>query len=140
LLADRKYVREAIPDGLWNAPADLSRRYPTSLVGLVLKLDPSRLKKPLIKRSARTPDRKKLQATFFQLPTESARRVNALQSWCRIRTTQSVSSLIFARPITLPSAVRVGRPSHHVVYSTFSQLWRAARRPRSRQSIHEKQS
>jgi hypothetical protein len=38
---NRKYVREPIPDELWNAAADLSRRYPTSLVGRVLKLEPS---------------------------------------------------------------------------------------------------
>jgi hypothetical protein len=42
---NRKYVREPIPDELWKAAADLSRRYPPSLVGRVLKLDPSRLKK-----------------------------------------------------------------------------------------------
>ena len=53
----------------WNAAADLSRGYPPSLVGRVLKLDPSKLKKLLIKRSARTSVRKKPQATFFQLPT-----------------------------------------------------------------------
>jgi hypothetical protein len=67
---NRKYVREPIPDELWNAAVDLSRRYPPSLVGRVLKIDPSRLKKFLIKRSARTSVRKKPQATFFQLPTE----------------------------------------------------------------------
>jgi hypothetical protein len=70
--ANRKYLREPIPNELWNAAADLSRRYPTSLVGRVLKLDPSRLKKFLLKRSARTSNRKKSQATFFQLPTEIA--------------------------------------------------------------------
>src|SRR5262245_56907328 len=70
--ANRKYVREPIPDELWNAAADLSRRYPTSLVGRVLKLDPSRLKKLLIKRSAHTSVRQKPQAAFFQLPTEIA--------------------------------------------------------------------
>jgi len=32
---NRKYVREPIPDELWTAAADLSRRYPTSLVGRV---------------------------------------------------------------------------------------------------------
>jgi hypothetical protein len=66
---NRKYVREPIPDELWNAAADLSRRYPPSLVGRVLKIDPSRLKKLLIKRSAGTSTRKKPQATFFQLST-----------------------------------------------------------------------
>jgi len=50
---NRKYVREPIPDELWNAAADLSRRYPPSLVGRVLKLDSSILKKPMVKRSAR---------------------------------------------------------------------------------------
>ena len=42
---NRKYLREPIPDELWNAAADLSRRYPPSLVSRVLKIDPSRLKK-----------------------------------------------------------------------------------------------
>jgi hypothetical protein len=67
---NRKYVREPIPNDLWNAAADLSRRYPPSLVGRVLKIDSSRLKKFLIKRSARNSVRKKPQAAFFQLPTE----------------------------------------------------------------------
>jgi hypothetical protein len=69
---NRKYVREPIPDELWKAAADLSRLYPPSLVGRVLKLDPSRLKKSLIKRSARTSVQKKVQATFFHLPNEIA--------------------------------------------------------------------
>jgi hypothetical protein len=69
---NRKYVREPIPDELWHAAAGLSRRYPPSLVGRVLKLDPSKLKKLLIKRSARASARKKPQAAFFQLPTEIA--------------------------------------------------------------------
>jgi len=68
--ANREYVREPIPAELWNAAADLSQHHPPSLVGRVLKLDPSRLKKLLIKRSARTSVRKKPQAAFFQLPTE----------------------------------------------------------------------
>ena len=55
---NRKYMREPIPRELWNAAADLSRRYLPSLVGRVLKLDPNRLKKPLIKGSARSSARK----------------------------------------------------------------------------------
>ena len=70
--ANRKYVREPIPDELWSAAADFSRRYPPSLVGRVLKIDPSRLKKLLIKRPVRPSTRKKRQAAFFQLPTEIA--------------------------------------------------------------------
>ena len=38
--ANRKYLREPIPDELWNAASDLSRRYPPSVVGRVLKLEP----------------------------------------------------------------------------------------------------
>jgi hypothetical protein len=69
---NRKYVREPIPEELWNAAAGLSRRYPPSLVGRVLKIDSSRLKKLLIKRSPRTSNRKTPLATFFQLPAEIA--------------------------------------------------------------------
>jgi hypothetical protein len=60
--ANRKYVREPISDELWNAAADLSRRYPPSLVGQVLKLDSSKLKKFLFKRSPRASVRKQPQA------------------------------------------------------------------------------
>jgi hypothetical protein len=67
---NRKYLREPIPNELWNAAADLSRHYTPSLVGRVLKIDSSRLKKFLLNRSPRTSVRKKPQAAFFQLPTE----------------------------------------------------------------------
>jgi hypothetical protein len=70
--ANRKYLREPIPNELWNVAADHCRRYPPSLVGRALKLDSSKLKKLLIKRSPRTSTRKKPQAAFFQLPTEIA--------------------------------------------------------------------
>jgi hypothetical protein len=70
---NRKYVREPIPDELWNAAADLSRRHPPSLVGCVLKLDPCRLKKLLIKRSARTTTRKKPQACPSPTPHPNAK-------------------------------------------------------------------
>jgi len=51
--ASRKYVREPIPDDLWSAAADLSRRYPPSLVGRVLKIDSSRLKKRVLAATTR---------------------------------------------------------------------------------------
>jgi hypothetical protein len=66
--ASRKYVREPIPDDLWSAAADLSRRYPPSLAGRVLKIDSSRLKKPATKKSDRV--RNKPQTAFFTLPPE----------------------------------------------------------------------
>ena len=51
--ANRKYVRESIPDELRSAALEALRSYPPSLVHRVLKLDPSRLRnKPPAKRSA----------------------------------------------------------------------------------------
>lgn len=51
--ANRKYLRESLPDELRSAAQEMLRRYPPSLIHRVLKLDPSRLKKrPPAKRSA----------------------------------------------------------------------------------------
>jgi hypothetical protein len=51
--ANRKYVREPIPDELRCAAQEMLRRYPPSLIHRALKVDPSRLKKkPPAKRSA----------------------------------------------------------------------------------------
>jgi hypothetical protein len=47
--ATRKYKRETTPEELRRAALEMSRRYPPALVGRVLKLDPSRLKKPVAK-------------------------------------------------------------------------------------------
>ena len=101
----RKYMREPIPDELWNAAADLSRRYPPSLVGRVLRLDPSRLKKLLIKRSPRTSVRKKPQATFLQLPTgialpEVGSSLPQIPNGCRLQIERSDGSRL---TLTLPS-------------------------------------
>ena len=53
--ANRKYVREPIPDDLRSAVLEMSRRYPPSLIHRVLRVDPSRLKnKPPAKRSSPT--------------------------------------------------------------------------------------
>lgn len=86
--ANRKYVREPIPDELRSAALEMARRYPPSLIHRVLKLDPSRLKiKAAAKRSTRTAvTKKKLAArrptrtaatklpapAFFKLPTTTA--------------------------------------------------------------------
>jgi hypothetical protein len=43
--ANRKYVREPIPDELRRAALEMLRRYPPSIVHRILKVDPSRLKK-----------------------------------------------------------------------------------------------
>jgi hypothetical protein len=103
--ASRKYVREPVPDDLWSAAADLSRRYPPSLVGRVLKIDSSRLKKLLIKRSPRTSNRKKPQATFFQLPTgialpEVGSPLPQIPAGCRLQIERPDGSRL---TLTLPS-------------------------------------
>jgi len=86
---NRKYARQPIPDELWNAAAGLTRRYPTSLVGRVLKLDPSKLKKLLIKRSARTSVRKKRIASQNEAPSHLSNLSSHL-----------MESRIFLDPIT----------------------------------------
>ena len=68
--ANRKYKRETTPQELRCAASEMSRRYPPALVGRVLKLDPSRLKKPVAKPLQRAITRKKSGPAFFQLPTE----------------------------------------------------------------------
>jgi hypothetical protein len=83
---NRKYMRELIPDELWNAAAELSRRYPTSLVGRVLKLDLSKLKKPLIKRSSRT----SVRSPGTHCDT------GAPKAYIRLRRTYHCSSLLIA--------------------------------------------
>jgi len=91
--ANRKYVREPIPDGLRSAALEMTRRYPPSLIHRVLKLDPSRLKnKAAAKRSTRTAVTKKKPAArrptrtagtklpapaFFKLPTTAALPVDS---------------------------------------------------------------
>jgi hypothetical protein len=45
---NRKYMREPIPDELWKAAADLSRRYPPSLAGRVLSAKKRRAEKSAI--------------------------------------------------------------------------------------------
>ena len=103
--ANRKYLREPIPNELWNEAAELSRRYPPSLVGRVLKIDASRLKKFLIKRSARTSTRKKPQATFLQLPAgivlpEVGSPLPPIPTGCRLQTERPDGSRL---TLTLPS-------------------------------------
>jgi hypothetical protein len=51
--ANRRYVRESIPDELRSAVLEMRRRYSASLIQRVLKVDPSRLKeRPPVTRSA----------------------------------------------------------------------------------------
>jgi len=51
--ASRQHLRASIPDELRRATLEMSRRYPSSLIKRVLKVDPARLKRALsAKRSA----------------------------------------------------------------------------------------
>jgi hypothetical protein len=68
--ANRRYKRETTPEELRRAALEMSRRYPPALMGRVLKLDPSRLKKPVAKPLQCGVTRKKPCTAFFQLPTE----------------------------------------------------------------------
>src|SRR5215831_1182936 len=70
--ATRKYTRQPIPDEFRQAAAEMARRYSTSLVRHILKLDPWRLKKPATKRSDRV--HHKPQTTFFTLPPDIVTR------------------------------------------------------------------
>jgi hypothetical protein len=67
---NRKFVREPIPDALRQAAAEMTRRYPSSLVGRILKLDPSRLRRPATKKPERP--RKRPAVAFFKLQPEVA--------------------------------------------------------------------
>jgi len=66
----RKYLREPIPDELRQAATEMSQRYSPALVGRVLKLDSSRLKKLGAKPARRKAPLKKPQSAFFKLPTD----------------------------------------------------------------------
>jgi hypothetical protein len=82
--ANRRYIREPIPDELRNAALEMTRRYPPSLIHRLLKIDPSRLKKkPVAKRPApkkngaakhysETAVSKLPPPTFFKLPEVAA--------------------------------------------------------------------
>jgi hypothetical protein len=84
--ANRKYVREPIPDELRSAALEMLRRFPPSLIHRHLKVDPSRLKKKpqpsrpirssVPNRKAKSSTRAKLttlpQPAFFKLPVDSS--------------------------------------------------------------------
>jgi hypothetical protein len=58
--ANRKYVRESIPDELRSAALEMRRRYPASLIQRVLKVGPARLKqRPPVKHSTPKPRRRR---------------------------------------------------------------------------------
>lgn len=69
--ANRKYNREPIPDQLRDAALEMSRRYPSSLLRQVLKIQLCRLM-PKAKTNACRSKRQQPQTAFFKLQPPAA--------------------------------------------------------------------
>jgi len=69
--ANRKHKREQIPDTLREAALEMSRRYPSSLVQRVLKIQLCRLT-PKTETHRRQSKRQQAQTAFFKLPPPQA--------------------------------------------------------------------
>jgi hypothetical protein len=116
--ANRKYVREPIPDELRLAVLEMIRRNPPSLIRSVLKVDPSRLKKksPTKGNAPKGPASKEKprptinpthpEVAFFKLPTVGA----ALADSSSAQTSPAPCRLQLERPdgsrltLTLPTS------------------------------------
>jgi hypothetical protein len=68
---NRKYNREPIPDQLRDAALEMSRRYPSSLLRRILKIQLCRLM-PKAKTNARRSKRRQPQTAFFKLQPPAA--------------------------------------------------------------------
>jgi hypothetical protein len=67
--AERKYVRQPLPEELRRAVLELARRFPASLIRRVLKIDTARLKKQSPgKGFSRVTTRNSSSPAFFKLP------------------------------------------------------------------------
>ena len=69
--ANRKYLREPLPDDLRQAVIATSQKYPGILLRRVLKIDPWRLNRSMAKKPAHATKRRKQETAFFKLPTEA---------------------------------------------------------------------
>jgi hypothetical protein len=69
--ANRKHKREPVPDQLRDAALEMSRRYPSSLLRQVLKIQLCRLM-PKAKTNARRSKRQQPQTAFFKLQPPAA--------------------------------------------------------------------
>lgn len=101
--ANRKYLREPMPDDLRRDAAEVSRRYPYSLIRSTLKIDPRRLLGPRAK-TTRVVSGKKSQTAFFKLPPANPpsqeAAVSAHNSGCRVQLERTDGSRL---TLTLPS-------------------------------------
>jgi hypothetical protein len=69
--ANRKYLRQPLPDDLRQAVITISQRYPGMLLRRVLKIAPWRLGRSMAKKPARAATRNEQQTMFFKLPTDA---------------------------------------------------------------------
>src|SRR5262245_48140245 len=122
--ANRKYVRESIPDELRSASLEALRSYPPSLVHRVLKVDSSRLRnKPPAKRSApRTAAPKKKRQTQL-LPTRPVAPKRKLKSSARAQVAAWPQPAFINLP-TVPSSP-VDSSAAHIPAPCRLQLERA---------------
>ena len=101
--ANRKHKREPIPDQLRDAALEMSRRYPSSLLRQVLKIQLCRLM-PKAKNNARR-SKPQQQTAFFKLPQPAA----SLDAESLTPQTSTACRLQLERPdgarlsLTLPS-------------------------------------
>lgn len=101
--ANRKYLREPMPDDLRRDAAEVSRRYPYSLIRNTLRIDPRRLLGSRAKTN-RIVSRKKSQTAFFKLPPANPpsqeTAVSAHNTGCRVQLERADGSRL---TLTLPS-------------------------------------
>lgn len=101
--ATRKYSREPMPDDLRRDAAEVSRRYPYSLIRNTLGVDPRRLLGPQANTS-RVVREKKSQTAFFKLPpadlASQQPAVSDHNSCCRVQLERTDGSRL---TLTLPS-------------------------------------
>lgn len=69
--ANRKYLREPLPDDLRQEIIGASQKYPGLLLRRFLKIDPWRLNKSMAKKPSHAAKRKKQRTAFFKLPTDA---------------------------------------------------------------------
>jgi hypothetical protein len=102
--ANRKYKREPVPDQLRDAALEMSRRYPSSLLRRVLKIQLCRLM-PKAKTNARRSKRQQPHTAFFKLHPPAA----SLSAESLTPQSSTASRLQLERPdgvrlsLTLPS-------------------------------------
>jgi hypothetical protein len=109
--ANRKYLRESLPDELRSAAQEMLRRYPPSLIHRILKVYPSRLKKrPPAKRSAPRAAAPKKKPTPLR-PTRPGAPKHKSKSSSRVQVSALPQPTFFKLPTV--AAPPLDSPSAH---------------------------